>query len=97
MSFSVGKLQFLDLMQFMLGSMEALLQTLSPDQFQHTKFGFPRPEKFDLVQLKGVYPYDYFDSFDKFNETDLPPRERFYNRLTDGNITKKQYRHTQNV
>ena len=33
-SFSVGQLQFLDSMQFMLGSMEALVQTLSPDQFQ---------------------------------------------------------------
>ena len=75
--------------------MEALLQTLSPDQFQHTRLGFPRPEKFELVQQKGVYPYDYFDSFEKFNETDLPPRERFYNKLTDGSITKEQYRHAQ--
>ena len=93
MSFSVGQLQILDSMQFM----EALVQTLSPEQFQHTRLGFPRPEEFELVQQKGVYPYDYFDSFEQFNETDLPPRERFYNKLTDGNITKKQYRHIQNV
>ena len=81
----------------MPGSMEALVQTLSPDQFQHTKLGFSRPEEFELVQQKGAYPYDYFNSFEKFNETDLPPRERFYNKLTDGNFTKKQYRHVQNV
>ena len=38
MSFSVGKLQCLDSMQFMPGSVEALVQMLSPDQFQHTRF-----------------------------------------------------------
>ena len=97
MIFSVGQLQCLDSKQFMPGSMEALIQTMSPDQFQHTRLGFPRTEEFELVQQKGVYPYDYFDSFEKFTETDLPPRERFYNKLTDGNITKKQYRHVQNV
>ena len=46
MSLSVRQLQFL---QFMSGSMEALVQTLSPDQFQHTRLGFPRSEEFELV------------------------------------------------
>ena len=27
----------------------------------------------DLLIRKGVYPYDYIDNFDKFNETELPP------------------------
>ena len=27
---------------------------------------------------KGVYPYDYMDSFEKFNKTELPTKEEFY-------------------
>ena len=46
---------------------------------------------------KGVYPYEYIDDFDKFNETELPPKECFYSSLTDGHISNKDYQHAQNV
>ena len=35
------------------------------------------------MKRKGVYPYDYMDSFSKFNDTKLPQREEFYSLLTD--------------
>ena len=34
-------------------------------------------EDFDLLTDKGVYPYDYFTSFDKFRERQLPPKKTF--------------------
>ena len=37
--------------------------------------------KTDLLTEKGVYPYDYMNTFDKFNEEQLPSKEQFYNRL----------------
>ena len=37
--------------------------------------------KLALLLRKGVYPYTYFDSMDKFRETQLPGRETFYNDL----------------
>ena len=43
-----------------------------------------RTEKcLDLLTEKGVYPYDYMNSFDKFNDEDLPSKEQFYSRLTE--------------
>ena len=33
--------------------------------------------KLHLMSKKGVYPYDYIDSFEKFNQTELPTREQF--------------------
>ena len=30
-----------------------------------------------LLIDKGVYPYDYMNSRDKFDETELPPKETF--------------------
>lgn len=45
----------------------------------------------DLLTDKGVYPYDYFDSFDKFRERQLPPKEAFYSRLTETDIDEEEY------
>ena len=32
---------------------------------------------------KGIFPYSYFDSVEKLNQTDFPPIEVFTNDLTD--------------
>ena len=37
--------------------------------------------KFKLLLRKGVYPYEYMDSWSKFNVTLLPSKDRFYSRL----------------
>ena len=50
-----------------------------------------------LLLRKRVYPYEYRNSFDKFNETQLTSYESFYNSKTNYNITKKEYRHAKNV
>ena len=33
--------------------------------------------KFVLLLRKGVYPYEYMDSWERFNETSLPPKKIF--------------------
>ena len=45
----------------------------------------------DLLTEKGVYPYDYMNSFDKFNESQLPSIEDFYNQLYEEGITDTQH------
>ena len=50
----------------------------------------------DLMVRKGVYPYDFMDSFDKFNEQ-LPPKEEFYSIMNDKHILDEDYKHAQNV
>ena len=40
-------------------------------------------EKFELLTRKGVYPYSYMDSMERFAETVLPPRPSFYNDLKE--------------
>ena len=30
---------------------------------------------------KGVYPYEYMDSWERFNETSLPSKKEFYSNL----------------
>ena len=53
--------------------------------------------KFILLLRKGVYPYEYMDSWEKFNETSLPIKEDFYSHLNMEDIEDIDYRHGNNV
>ena len=49
--------------------------------------------KFVLLLRKGVYPYEYMDSWEKFDETTLPPKEAFYSNLNLEDISDEDYTH----
>ena len=53
--------------------------------------------KFILLLRKGVYPYEYMDNWEKFDETSLPNKESFYSSLNMENIGDIDYRHGNNV
>ena len=53
--------------------------------------------KFILLLRKGVYPYEYMDSSEKFNETLLPIKEDFYSHLNTEDIEDIDYRYGNNV
>ena len=53
--------------------------------------------KFVLLLRKGVYPYEYMDSWERFNETSLPPKKSFYSELNLEDISDKDYLHAQKV
>ena len=46
---------------------------------------------------KGVYPYEYMDNWERFNETSLPSKESFYSNLNMGDVDDIDYRHGNNV
>ena len=51
--------------------------------------------KFSLSLRKGMYPYEYMDSWEKFNEASLPDKESFYSELNKEYITYDDYLHAQ--
>ena len=53
--------------------------------------------KYKLLARKGVYHYEYIDSWDRFNETRLPPIDKFYNKLNGVGIIEDDYEHATNV
>ena len=53
--------------------------------------------KFILLLRKGVYPYEYMDNWERFDETSLPNKEPFYNNLNMENIDDIDCRHGNNV
>ena len=56
-----------------------------------------RINKFILLLRKDVYPYEYMDNWERFNETSLPSKESFYSNLNMKNIEDIDYRHGNNV
>ena len=44
-----------------------------------------------LERRKGIFPYEWFDSIDILNNTELPPKEAFYSKLKQNDITDKEY------
>ena len=50
-----------------------------------------------LLEGKGVYPYEYMDNWEKFNEISLPPKKDFYSELNLKNITDKNYARAKKV
>ena len=54
-------------------------------------------KKFILLVKKGVYPYDYMDSWERFDETILPNKKAFCSELYLEDITDEDYIHAQKV
>ena len=99
LSIMLGKhLTFIDSFQFMSSSLDKLVSNLPKESFKYTskRFGGWEGEKLDLMTRKGVYPYDYMDSFDKFNEQ-LPTKEDFFSILNNEHITDEDYNHALKV
>ena len=53
--------------------------------------------KFVLLLRKGIYPYEYINSWKRFDENTIPPKEAFYRELNLENITDKDYEYVKKV
>ncbi|XP_031559466.1 uncharacterized protein LOC116295702 [Actinia tenebrosa] len=87
MSVTIGKLKFLDSQQFMADSL-ANLAKYNEDS--------PISDEYD-AERKGVYPYEYMDSWERFEEQQLPPQEAFYSTLNEAGISDDEYAYAQEV
>ena len=87
--------RYIDSFKFMASSIDSVSKNLSGEQFREMNNVFDGDT--DFLIRKGVYPYDYMDNFERFNETELPPVNEFYSRLNDSNEDVKDYEHAQKV
>ena len=89
MAFPINKnLVFIDIMQFMNSRLDSLVKNLSDNDFKYFSEEFSR----NLLKFeKGVYLYEYMNSFKKFSENRLPDRSKFLSSLKDKCISEKDY------
>ena len=96
-SFTVGRLKFIDSMQFLSCKLEKLASQLNDSQFINLQKMYSNSIQRSLLTKKGIYCYDYMNSMERFDETSLPDKKYFYNRLNAKDISKKEYKHAQAV
>ena len=58
----------------MSSSLDSLVKNLPEESFKYTSEVF-KGEQLNLMKRKDIYPYDFMDSFDKFNLNELPSKE----------------------
>ena len=81
MAFTINRnLAFIDSMQFMNSSLNSLVKNLVDEDFKYLSKEF-KGKYLKLVKEKGVYPYEYMNSFKQFNETELPSKDKFFSSL----------------
>lgn len=92
------EIRFLDTFAFMSSSLDKLASNLPEKKYlnQYFKTNFNN-EQIELISKKGIYPYEYIDSFEKFKEASLPQIEKFYSSLNNSSVSENDYKHAQNV
>ena len=93
-SFSLRQLQFINSAQFLLAPLDKLVVVNPPKAFKITARYEARRE---LLMHKRVYPYEYMDAWECFEETQLPPKEAFYSKLSGSGISDEDCAHAQKV
>ena len=97
MAFMLGNhLTFIDSFQFMSSSLDKLVSNLPKDDLMYTSKVF-KGKRLNLMSQKGVYPYDFMDSFEKFNQMELLNKDQFYSILNYQHITDDEYDHANKV
>ena len=88
MAFFLGRdLVFIDSMQFMNSSLDKVVKNLVDKDFKYLVKKFSC-EYLELLKQKGAYPYEYVNSFKRFNEDKLCTRKYFYSSTKKGKIDK---------
>jgi hypothetical protein len=84
---------FMDSAQHLKDSLDNLVSMTPKDKFHNFEY-----LKLDKVLLrKGVFPYEYVDSFDRLKENKLPPKECFKSTLRNTEITDEEYKYAQYI
>jgi len=85
-------LRFIDSFNFLSESLQKLVDALPKECFiRTTKFKPPELSE-EMLYHKGFYPYGHITDIEVLNQTSLPPKEAFYNDLTQTHITNQDYK-----
>ena len=97
MAFMLGNnLTFIDSFQFMSSSLDRLVSNLRMEDLKYTSKAF-YGKKLELMSKKGLYPYDFMDSMEKFEMKELPKIKEFYSMLNEEHIKEEEYNHAKEV
>lgn len=93
------KFKFIDSFKFMASSLDKLAsylpshkKTILRHELKHSS-----ELKIRMLERKGVFPYDFVDSWAKLDYSQLPEKESFYSRLNDTHVSDDDYSFAKSV
>ena len=89
--------RFIDSFKFMPSRLDSLTSNLVRGRIKLFGFDDYNKSQYNLLTRKGIYPYQYMSSWDKFGESQLSPIKAFSNNLNMSNVSKDDYQHSQKV
>ena len=87
------ELRFIDSFKLMSSSLDSLVNNLAKGDHKFWGFEEHSDKQRELLIRKGIYPYEYMSSWDKFNESILPSKDKFYSNLNMSGVSDKEYEH----
>ena len=103
----IGNIEIKDSLNFMSCSLDKLVSNLNekgkkenkslqetfPITYEYFKNKWDKVDEdgFESLTRKGVYPYEYIDSWDKFKETKIPDIDKFHSKLKGEGISEEDY------
>ncbi len=95
-------LVFKDSLQFLASSLDTLVESLGKSgstKFVHLRKAYRNlPDAdFALLLRKGVYPYDYMNAWERFDESQLPSIQDFASRLRQTECDNADYVHASRI
>ena len=90
-------LQFIDSLRFMASSLEKLTSYRNDIDKCITRKECSNSEEFKLLTRKGVFPYEYVNSWNRLEERQLPPKDKFHSKLTNEELSEEDCIHAVRV
>ena len=87
-------LRFINSIKFMSSSLDSLVNNLARGGGAFFGFENYTDHQRELLIQKVIYPHEYMDSWDRFEETTLPPVRSFYSKLNMSGVSDQDHEHT---
>lgn len=89
------KFRFIDSFRFMPSSLDYLASLISSEKkkITHMQMGKYSENQIKLLEKKGIFCYDYMDSWSRLDDDRLPSKDLFYSKLTESHISDEDYKH----
>ena len=86
-------LRFIDSFKLMSSSLDSLVNNLARGGGEFFGFENYSDHQCGLLIRKGIFPYEYMDNWDRFEETTLPLESSFYSKLNMSGVSDQDYEH----
>jgi hypothetical protein len=100
-TFSINSYDFIDSFAFMPTSLDSMVSNLGSDHkfriLHQSGLTRGKASTRKLLMKKGIFPYEYIESEQELEATSLPPKENFFSKLTNSQISDDDYAHAQQV